>query len=66
MASLRLLEAGFAASGHEIPAELGGQAWAIIENAAADPEPEPEPRRRPTRRGGSLARSPWTTSGPRR
>ncbi len=42
MACLRLLEAGFAASGHEIPAELGGQAWAIIENAAADPDPEPE------------------------
>ena len=42
MASLRLLEAGFAACGHEIPAELGGQAWAIIENAAADPDPEPE------------------------
>jgi hypothetical protein len=42
MASLRLLEAGFAASGHEIPAELGGQAWAIIENAAADPDPESE------------------------
>ena len=42
MASLRLLEAGFAASGHEIPAELGGQAWAIIENAAADPDPETE------------------------
>jgi hypothetical protein len=41
MASLRLLEAGFAASGHEIPADLGGQAWAIIENAAADPDPEP-------------------------
>ena len=42
MASLRLLEAGFAGSGHEIPAELGGQAWAIIENAAADPDPETE------------------------
>ena len=42
MACLRLLEAGFAASGHEIPAELSGQAWAIIENAAADPDPEPE------------------------
>jgi hypothetical protein len=42
MASLRLLEAGFTASGHEIPAELGGQAWAIIENAAADPDPDPE------------------------
>ena len=42
MACLRLLEAGFAASGHEIPAELGGQAWAIIKNAAADPDPEPE------------------------
>jgi hypothetical protein len=42
MASLRLLEAGFTASGHEIPAELGGQAWAIIENAAADPDPETE------------------------
>lgn len=40
MASLRLLEAGFA-SGHEIPADLGGQAWAIIENAAADPDPKP-------------------------
>ena len=66
MASLRLLEAGFAASGHEIPAELGGQAWAIIENAAADPDPEPEPRRRPTRRDGRWARSPWPMSGPRR
>jgi hypothetical protein len=42
MASLRLLEAGFAASVQEIPAELGGQAWAIIENAAADPDPRPE------------------------
>jgi hypothetical protein len=42
MASLRLLEAGFAVSGHEIPAELGGQAWAIIENAAADPDPDAE------------------------
>ena len=42
MASLRLVEAGFSASGHEIPAELGGQAWAIIENAAADPDPETE------------------------
>ena len=59
MASLRLLEAGFAASGHEIPAELGGQAWAIIENAAADPAPSPRPRRRPTRRDGPWARSPW-------
>ena len=42
MASLRLLDAGLAASGHEIPAELGGRAWAIIENAAAGPDPEPE------------------------
>ena len=41
MACLRLLEAGFAASGLEIPAELVGQVWAIIENAAADPDPEP-------------------------
>jgi len=42
MASLRLVQAGFSASGHEIPAELGGQAWAMIENAAADPDPENE------------------------
>ena len=42
MASLRLLDAGFTASGHEIPPELGGQAWAIIENTAADPDPETE------------------------
>src|ERR1700677_2422330 len=43
MASLRLLEAGFTftATGHEIPADLGGRAWAIIVNAAADPDPEP-------------------------
>ena len=42
MASLRLVQAGFSASGHEIPAELGGQAWAMTENAAADPDPENE------------------------
>lgn len=41
MASLRLLEVGFTGAGHEIPAELGGRAWAIIENAAVDPDPEP-------------------------
>lgn len=38
LASLMLLEAGFDAAGHEIPADLGGRAWAIIENAAADPD----------------------------
>jgi hypothetical protein len=42
MASLRLLEAGFAPSGHQIPAEHRAQAWAIIENAAADPDPDAE------------------------
>lgn len=41
IASLRLLEAGFAASSHGIPAALGGQAWKLIETACEDPDPVP-------------------------
>jgi hypothetical protein len=58
MASLRLLEAGFAASGHEIPAELGGQAWAVIENAAADPDPDPEAEAKAQESGQPLGEIP--------
>jgi hypothetical protein len=41
IASLRLLEAGFAASSHGIPAALSGQAWKLIETACEDPDPVP-------------------------
>ena len=39
--TLRLLEAGFSAAGHPIPAGHREQAWAIIESACSDPDPAP-------------------------
>ena len=39
--TLRLLEAGFSAAGHPIPAGHREQAWAIIESAWSDPDPAP-------------------------
>ena len=55
MASLRLLEAGFARIDHEIPADLGDQAWAIIETASEDPDPEPAAEAEARASGRSLS-----------
>ena len=40
--TLRLLQAGFRQGAAEAPGSARGPAWAIIEGAAADPDPSPE------------------------